>query len=383
MRFRDVSALAAVATLGAVAVLTGGCSLIDAAGDEVASSGSGYKRSNIPNTSAMPRAVAVGALNGSLSRDVVVLDENGDVMTCVNMGDQTVFNCMRHPEATGYELVALAHLDSGPTDIIIVAALGRVDTYSFMGGPLVKRSLAVPATFRPKKLMVGTFAVHPKQAIVVTSADTPEIRIYLDPIGNPTVMTMTTMNGNPVDAVVANVNSGADATGDELIVSEGGDIVTYAGSAFTRTAQSLSGGSANALAAGAFGSGGDADIVWSHLRAEPGELGIFHGSPTGLFDMGTRFAPGFATNNVHVVDLDGDGLDDVAALYTELAGKQQLKRFLARPTGGFTGGFTEDDDLVLEGPARQVVFGDLDTDGVDDILIVPGAGGGVDLLLTK
>lgn len=374
MHFRDVAAL------GAVAVITGGCSLIDAAGEEVASTGgSGYRRGNIPNTGEMPRAVAVGDLNGSLGRDVAVLDDIGELRTCVNMGDTAVFSCMRHSEATGYELVALAHLDSGGTDIIIVAGVGRVDTYSFMGGSLFKRSLSVPATFRPKKLMVGNFAAHPKQAIVVTSADTPEIRIFLDPISNPTPMTLTTMNGNPVDAVVANVNSGGDAMGDELIVSEGGDIVTYAGAGFTRTARSVNGGSANALAAGAFGSGGDVDIVWSHLSAGPGEIGIFHGSPTGLFDNGTRFAPGFASNNVHAVDLDGDGLDDVAALYTENAGKQQLKRFVTRTTGGFT----EDEDLVFDGMPRTVVFGDLDTDGVDDILVVPGAGGGVDLLLTK
>jgi len=366
----------------ALAILVPGCALIDAAGDSQGA-GISYTKSNIPDTTAMPRAAVVAELDGIPGLDVVVLAEGGDVIACTNVGAASF--AVKNTSFSPYTTIGAFDLDADGKTEVIAAGPGVLDVLvpNMTAGGLSRIDLVamtLDGTHTPRTLAAGQFANGSTTRSLVISYDTPEIQVIANPLGAPgPAPTFTTIFANmaPNDLVVGDVND--TEAGQELVIANGVEITTFAGPAFTRTEQSVGTGQATALAIGDFGSSAQLDVAWLHLAAGPGEIGMFYGSPTGLFDDGTRFGPGTVGDDLAADDFDGDGRLDLATLFTDDGGVRTIRIFLHTAAEGVF----DQVEVAVDGSPTSFSTGDLDGDGKADFVLTPAKLGGVDLLLSR
>lgn len=108
---------------------------------------------------------------------------------------------------------------------------------------------------------------------------------------------------------------------------------------------------------------GDLDLVGMEDASFP-TITVFINDGTGVFTTGTLIVPPFAVTDCESLDVDGDGLPD---LVTSPQFETSPVRWF-RNLGG--GNFDAPLDLMTPGsPVRDLIVGDLDQDGFDDIAV--------------
>lgn len=369
-----------------VLALLPACSLIDAAtGDEIGG-GLTFSRSNIPNTGAQPKAVAIAELDGGGGSDIVVIDESNTIIICFQVGDGTSaeFSCNR-TTFTGYTLLAADDLDGDGTSELLAASTTTIDIYRNSGGQSFMLVSSLPLGGEmARKIVAGSLNLPEGNRSVAVSTMTNQVLVFSDVLNDP-VMThhVTAIDAAPSAEPRGIAIGDTDPTigGGELVIADGMNIVEYTGGSSLTRGKSISAGpgsGARSLVIGHFGGGrSHADIAFYHPNMQDSDLGIVPGSPSGLGEVDVRFGRTSTGLELFTGDLDDDEDDDVVLL-SEPSQGSRLRLFVQISDGVFDDGT----DVSLQRTPLAVAVGDLDLDNELDFAIVPGSGGGVDLLVS-
>jgi hypothetical protein len=360
-----------------IAAAATGCALIDAAGDLKPVAGE-YHHENIGAT-ASPRMAVAADLDGMGLLDVVVLDDSGAIQTAISDGNPG-FYLVTPTQLRGYTSIAAVQLFDSPFFDIIAAGPNKLDILTSLGtGQLRATSLTVPAGFMPGKIAAGRILGQMQQpAIAIASASSPQLFVFTTPVTAPALKTIA-LHTQATDLAIGDIDT--SNPGDELIVADD-QLAIYTGPNADRKDEPLRGstGRASHIAIGKLGGGDEVDVAYMHIFQGPAEIDLIDGSPTGLFDPGLPgLAPGVVGDSLLALDLDGDQLTDLATIFTDNSGKHRL--VMLRNAGNGSNAFVVT-ELGVTGAPQAISAGDLDGDGSADFMLVPGAGGGVDLLLS-
>jgi hypothetical protein len=359
-----------------------GCALVDAAGDTT--DASDYRLGNISNVDVAPTMALVADLDGGQGGDVVVLT-NRNLKAAFNLGAGD-FEVRDVLGGEGFDVIGVGKVDNTGTDAVIAAAPGKLSVFSpNESGGFEQRDLdAVALPGMPRSITTGLFGrFSPNvRCIVVSYADDTRVLVVKDVFGGMQTQTLQRNGNSAAGAVAADVKrTGAVGDFDELVAPENTGLIEAndmpAQEGFDSVGVQL-GSTIQHLVAGDFAGDESADIVFARPDP-PNTLGIVEGSPTGLVESSRRVLLENSPVEALVVGrFDANESQDLAALHR--SGNVPQLRLLLRAGDNFVSQFLEIDQAH---PVNFLAVGDLDLDGRDDFLLVPGKEGGVDLLLSR
>ncbi|SJZ63166.1 FG-GAP-like repeat-containing protein [Sediminibacterium ginsengisoli] len=112
--------------------------------------------------------------------------------------------------------------------------------------------------------------------------------------------------------------------------------------------------------------------------ASSGNMYVLRNQGTGAFTASSAFTTGLGPNSCFAIDMDGDGLPDVATLNTTSA-SVSFFRNLSSGTGNIS--FAAKNDYSITANPIMIFFADLDGDGKPDLIIPRSGASGFDVKL--
>ena len=180
---------------------------------------------------------------------------------------------------------------------------------------------------------------------------------------------MTTYGSGSTSYVVVIVDLNGDGRMDLATINTLGPVVYMGlpgGVLGARTDYEIP-GDVNGLAVGDLGGDGRLDLVMGTYLTIPGpgvgSVHVLHGLPGGGFGEPALYNSGEGTALVAIGDLDGDGLEDVAATHPEGTGVSVITHISSPPTQYYLGGASH----------SAVALGDLNGDGRPDMAVPNGS----------
>lgn len=229
--------------------------------------------------------------------------------------------------------------------------------------------------------------------LVSLGAGGGELRVVtITSAGGLVAHSTTTSTGTPGDLAIADVNG--DGALDAVVASTGalGSLTGFvvhlndgSGQLLPPTAFTAAGSFPEGLGVADFDGDGDADLALAQLLSN--DVALFPGLDSGAGDLivpvSLPLATGTGPQDIAILDADGDGAPDIAAL-VHGGGSRHVRVFRSRAGGSASGDLNGDgtvgpQDLAVLLGAWGTAGADLDGDGVtgpEDLTILLGAWGG-------
>jgi hypothetical protein len=334
--------------------------------------------------------VTVSDLNGDGMLDVVVLMA-GLVRVLPGRGDGTFAAALDSPTSKDAEAGVLGDVNSDGKADLIVSMLGSgfqgtLNVLLGSGRGTFGSALTHPTGSTPSSLVVGDVNGDGQPDVVTASESGGTVSVLVGKgegrfaanldytVGKqPVAVALGDLDGDgSLDIVTANAapNDTSIATASVLLGKGDGTFATKR--------DFVSANDPRSLALGDLNGDGRLDIVTTNAKPYgSGTVNVLFGKGDGTFASTTAFQAGYATQGIALGDLNNDGVLDMVATNTGF----EYNGSLTILTGEGDGTFSSSAGLSMGDGASSVVLGDLNDDGVVDIVVAGGQMSGVAVML--
>ena len=335
------------------------------------------------------RWVTVSDLNGDGKLDVVVL-MSGMVRVLPGRGDGTFSAALDSPTSKDAQSAVLGDVNGdGKADIVVSmsnsGASGALGVLLGTGRGTFGMAPAYPTGSAPSAMALGDVNDDGKMDVVTASQSSGTVSVL---VGNgtgafaanvdytvgkqPFALALGDLNGDGTLDIVT-VNLALDNTSIDTVSV----LLGKGAGAFATKRDFVTAPRPNSLVLGDVNDDGKLDIVTTNGGSyEKGTVNVLFGKGDGTFTSTTSFEAGYGTQGVALGDLNGDGVVDmvVANAGVEYNGSVTVM------VGKGDGTFPSSTAYRTGNGASYVALGDLDRDGVLDIVMSSGDAGNTSVL---
>ena len=328
-----------------------------------------------------PSAAVAGDFDGDGRLDLVTANLNDSSITFLPGLEDGARLDVSPREATGSQPVSLASADfdgDGRLDLVTANQSGNSLTVMLGDGSLRFVSQELRTGSQPSQAVTGDINQDGRPDIVVANLTDQTLQFYFG-LGDGTFRdgtTLETLEFDPTRLVLNDLDG--DGLLDLAVISNSFGVYQVfrgtGGGEFEATSGVVSlTETPNDLAVVDFNHDGRSDLVFA---CATGSLLLLPGMGNGRFDTPERLEVGIGLTRLLVLDLDRDGIDDLAVI----AGDE---RRLWTLRGLTAGGFVVDPPLTMADTLLAIGSGDFNGDFSPDLLVTTGQDRSVTLLTNR
>jgi len=328
-------------------------------------------------TGATPQSVAIGGLDGPVSNDMAVANLGSNTMSVLlNAGSGLFSPAVSYPTGAQPMSVAIGDLNGDTNNDIVTADFGdnTVSVFINNGDGTFAPRIAYPVGgTAPRGVGIGDLDGDGLEDVATLNAGSNQVALLLNAGGGVLQAAVTYPAGTgPMGFAVGNMDG--NGRKDVLFANPGSNTITMLSQNTEGTLDAYTypaGTAPNSVAFGDVDGNGRTDVAVGSSTTGLVTVLLNFGVPhPNKFNTSYNWVAGVSPGSVAIGDVDGDGIEDVAASDNSLSAVVVL-----RSTSGWTS-TTYRSFNTGRGPS-SVTIGQLDGGGNQDLVTTNGTGGGV------